>query len=222
MTGNSPRANESVKTHRPGIPCRHDGKGMKQGDEGVWYWRRNKHWGGTTVERQLRENGAEACRSNSRRKYAIFAQFGYHTVCQPFTRYNQIKKDLSSRGRARSGTRKSLFDTTGKAFPAAGRVSFVHRKSGSRPSESLFRAHHTKETVRQNNGNGIASGQTPRCHFCFTAFRLSKFFTSATACPSMLSNCGGMAERQRTVRRLTCIRVRAPSPPPLSHAPRRL
>lgn len=195
---------------------------MKQGDEGVLYWRRNKHWGGTTVERQLRENGVEACRSSSRRKYASFARFGYLSVCQPFMRYNQIKKDLSSRGRARSGTRKSLFDTTGKAFPDADRASSVHRKSGSRPSESLFRAHNTKETVRQNNGNGIASGQTPRCHFCFTAFRLSKFFTSATACPSMLSNCGGMAERQRTVRRLTCIRVRAPSPPPLSHAPRRL
>lgn len=174
------------------------------------------------MERQLRENGVEACRSSSRRKYASFARFGYLSVCQPFMRYNQIKKDLSSRGRARSGTRKSLFDTTEKAFPAAGRVSFVHRKSGFRPSESLFRAHNTKETVRQNNGNSIASGQTPRCHFCFTAFRLSKFFTSATACPSMLSNCGGMAERQRTVRRLTCIRVRAPSPPQLSHAPQRL
>lgn len=174
------------------------------------------------MERQLRENGAEACRSNSRHEYASFARFWYLSVCQPFTRYNQIKKDLSSCGKAHSGRRKSLFDTTGKAFPAAGRASFVHRKSGSRPSESLFRAHHTKETVIWNNKNGISSGQTPRCHFCFTAFRLSKFFTSATACPSMRSNCGGMAERQRTVRRLTCIRVRAPSPPPLSHAPRRL
>lgn len=28
-------ATVSVKTHRQGIPCRHDGKGMKQGDEGV-------------------------------------------------------------------------------------------------------------------------------------------------------------------------------------------
>lgn len=222
MTGNSLCATVSVKTHRPGIPCRHDGKWMKQGDEGVGYWRRNKHWGGTTVERQLRENGAEACRSNSRRKYASFARFWYLSVCQPLTRYNQIKKDLSSCGRARSGTRKSLFDTTGKAFPDAGRASSVHRKSGSRPSENFFQAHHAKETVIWNNKNGISSGQTPRCHFCFTAFRLSKFFTSATACPSMLSNCGGMAERQRTVRRQTGIRVRAPSPPPLSHAPRRL
>ena len=174
------------------------------------------------MERQLRENGAEACRSSSRRKYASFARFWYLSVCQPLTRYNQIKKDLSSCGKARSGRRKSLFDTTGKAFPAAGRVSFVHRKSGSRPSENLFQAHQTKETEIWNNKNGISSGQTPRCHFCFTAFRLSKFFTSATACPSMRSNCGGMAERQRTVRRLTCIRVRAPSPPQLSHAPRRL
>lgn len=222
MTGNSLCATVSVKTHRQGIPCRHDGKGMKQGNEGVLYWRRNKHWGGTTVERQLRENGAEACRSNSRHEYASFARFWYLSVCQPLTRYNQIKKDLSSCGKARSGRRKSLFDTTGKAFPDADRASSVHRKSGFRPSESLFRAHNTKETVRQNNGNSIASGQTPRCHFCFTAFRLSKFFTSATACPSMRSSCGGMAERQRTVRRLTCIRVRAPSPPQLSHAPRRL
>ena len=144
------------------------------------------------------------------------------SLCQPLMRYNLIKKDLSSRGRARSGTRKSLFDTTGKAFPAADRASSVHRKSGSRPSENFFQAHHAKETVIWNNKNGISSGQTPRCHFCFTAFRLSKFFTSAKACPSMLSNCGGMAERQRTVRRLTCIRVRAPSPPQLSHAPRLL
>lgn len=121
--------------------------------------------------------------------------FWYLSVCQPLTRYNQIKKDLSSRGRAHSGTRKSLFDTTGKAFPVAGRASSVHRKSGSRLSENLFQAHNTKETEIWNNKNGISSGQTPRCHFCFTAFRLSKFFTSATACPSMLSNCGGMAER---------------------------
>ena len=146
MTGNSPRANESVKPHRQGIKCRHDGKWMQQGDEGVWYWRRNKHWGGTPVERQLRENGVEACRSSSRRKYASFARFGYLSVCQPFMRYNQIKKDLSSRGSARSGTRKSLFDTSGKAFPAAGRVSFVHRKSGFRPSENLFQSLLTKET----------------------------------------------------------------------------
>lgn len=110
------------------------------------------------MERQLRENGVEACRSSSRRKYAIFARFGYLFVCQPLTRYNQIKKDLSSRGRARSGTRKSLFDTTGKDFPAAGRVSFVHRKSGSRPSENFFQAHHAKETVIWNNKNSIASG----------------------------------------------------------------
>ena len=157
-TGNSLCATVSVKTHRPGIPCRHDGKGMKQGDEGGLYWRRNKHWGGTTVERQLRENGAEACRSSSRHEYASFARFWYLAVCQPFMRYNQIKKDLSSRGRARSGTRKSLFDTTGKAFPAAGRVSFVHRKSGSRPSENFFQAHHAKETVIWNNKNSIASG----------------------------------------------------------------
>lgn len=174
------------------------------------------------MERQLRENGAEACRSNSRHEYASFARFWYLSVCQPLTRYNQIKKDLSSCGKARSGRRKSLFDTTGKAFPDADRASSVHRKSGFRPSENLFQAHHTKETEIWNNKNGISSGQTLRCHFCFTAFRLSKFFTSATACPSMLSNCGGMAERQRTVRRLTCIRVRAPSPPQLSHAPRRL
>lgn len=158
MTGNSLCASVSVKTHRPGIPCRHDGKGMKQGNEGVLYWRRNKHWGGTTVERQLRENGAEACRSSSRRKYASFARFWYISVCQPLMRYNQIKKDLSSCGRARSGTRKSLFDTTGKAFPDADRASSVHRKSGSRPSESLFRAHNTKETVIWNNKNSIASG----------------------------------------------------------------
>lgn len=138
MTGNSLCASVSVKTHRPGIPCRHDGKGIKQGDEGVGYWRRNKHWGGTTVERQLRENGVEACRSNSRHEYASFARFGYLSVCQPFTRYNQIKKDLSSCGRARSGRRKSLFDTTGKAFPDADRASSVHRKSGFRPSENLF------------------------------------------------------------------------------------
>lgn len=139
MTGNSLCASVSVKTHRPGIPCRHDGKWMKQGDEGVWYWRRNKHWGGTTVERQLRENGAEACRSSSRHKYASFARFWYLSVCQPFTRYNQIKKDLSSCGRARSGRRKSLFDTTGKAFPDADRVSFVHRKSGLARRKTFFR-----------------------------------------------------------------------------------
>lgn len=138
-TGNSLCASVSVKTHRPGIKCKHDGKWMKQGDEGVWYWRRNKHWGGTTVERQLRENGVEACRSSSRHKYASFARFWYLSVCQPLTRYNQIKKDLSSCGKARSGRRKSLFDTTGKAFPDADRASSVHRKSGSRPSENFFR-----------------------------------------------------------------------------------
>ena len=110
------------------------------------------------MERQLRENGVEACRSSSWRKYASFARFGYLSVCQPLTRYNQIKKDLSSRGRARSGRRKSLFDTTGKAFPDADRVSSVHRKSWFRPSENFFQAHHAKETVIWNNKNSIASG----------------------------------------------------------------
>lgn len=136
MTGNSLCATVNVKTHRQGIPCRHDDKGMKQGNEGVLYWRRNKHWGGTTVERQLRENGAEACRSSSRHKYASFARFWYLSVCQPLTRYNQIKKDLSSCGKARSGRRKSLLTPQERLFrmpteplPYTGKAGFARRKA---------------------------------------------------------------------------------------------
>lgn len=128
------------------------------------------------MERQLRENGVEACRSSSRRKYASFARFGYLSVCQPFMRYNQIKKDLSSRGRARSGRRKSLFDTTGKAFPDADRASFVHRKSGFRPSENLFQAHHTKKTEIWNNKKQHRFRTDSAMPFLFYSFQTVKIF----------------------------------------------
>ena len=136
MTGNSLCATVSVKTHRQGIPCRHDGKGMKQGNEGVLYWRRNKHWGGTTVERQLRENGAEACRSNSRHEYASFARFLYLSVCQPLTRYNQIKriypraeKPVRADGRAFLTPQERLFRMPTEPLPYTGKAGFARRKT---------------------------------------------------------------------------------------------
>ena len=166
------------------------------------------------MERQLRENGADACRSTSRRKYAVFARFGYHTVCQPFTRDNQIKKDLSSRGKARSGTRKSLFYATGKAFPDAGRASLVHQKCVFSPSESPFPVNNTQETVIEYNRDSIAEAIRRLRRLHITAFRLSKFFTSAKAHPYTGDHGCSIPKRRRSVRSQNGIRVRAPSPPP--------